>query len=145
MIIDNTLVLSDHQAVTATAASTNLWDTLANGRPYGWVTDRTADIGEGYLNIPLLVEVTTAFATLTSLTISVEVDDNEAFSSATTVATTGAIPAATLVAGYRVKGLDRVPAGVTEQFMRLKYTVAGSDATAGKIFAAVTAGNQTNA
>lgn len=144
MIIDNTLVLSDHQAVTATAASTNLIDWLAVGLPYGWVTARTVDRGEGYHDIPLLVEVTEVFATLTSLTISVETDDNAAFSSAATTYTTPAIPVATLVAGYRVPIMARIPAGTREQYMRLKYTVTGSNATTGKIFAAVTGGNQTN-
>lgn len=143
MIIDNTLVLSDHQAVTATAASTNVWDLLAQGTPQGWLTAYGRDMGEGARSIPLLIEVTTTFATLTSLTVSVETDDNSAFSSATTVYTSGAVVAATLVAGYKFN-LQRVPNGVLEEFVRLKYTVAGSDATAGKIFAAVVAGIQSN-
>lgn len=143
MIIDNTLVFSDHQAVTATAASTNLWNLLAQGTPQGWISAYGRDMGEGARSIPLLVEVTTTFATLTSLTVTVETDDNAAFSSATTVYTSGAVVAATLVAGYKFN-LQRVPNGVLEQYVRLKYTVAGSDATAGKIFAAVTAGIQSN-
>jgi hypothetical protein len=143
MIIDNTLVLSDHQAVTATAASTNVWDLLAQGTPQGWLTAYGRDMGEGARSIPLLVEVTTTFATLTSLTVTIETDDNSAFSSATTVYTSGAVVAATLVAGYKFN-LQRVPNGVLEEFVRLKYTVAGSDATAGKIFAAVVAGVQSN-
>ncbi len=145
MIVDNTLVLSDHQVITATAASTNLINWLAVGLPYGWVAARTVDRGEGFRDIPLLVEVTEVFATLTSLTVSVETDDNAAFSSAATPWTSPAIPVATLVAGYRLPILARIPAGIREQYMRLKYTVTGSNATTGKIFAAVVAGVQTNA
>lgn len=144
MIIDNTLVLSDHQAVTATAVSTNIWNLQAQGTPYGWISAYGRDAGEGYMDIPLLIEVTEAFATLTSLTISVETDDNAGFASATTIYTGAAIPVASLVVGYKF-ALQDVPKGVNEQYVRLRYTVTGSNATTGKIFAAVTAGNQTNA
>ena len=144
MIIDNTLVFSDNQAITVTAASTNLWDRLAVGLPYGWVAPRTPDAGVGFAEIPLTIQVTTAFATLTSLKVAIEVDDNSSFSSATIIAETEAIAAASLVAGYRFKMLGRLPEGVNERYVRLKYTVAGSDATAGAIFAAITGGNQTN-
>ncbi len=143
MIIDNTLVLSDHQAITATAASTNLWNTQAQGTPYGWISAYGRDQGEGYMDIPLLIEVTEAFNTLTSLTVSVETDDNAAFSSATTIYTGQAIVLASLVVGYKFALAD-VPKGQLEQYVRLKYTVAGTNPTLGKIFAAVTAGNQTN-
>lgn len=143
MIVDNTLVLSDNQAITATAASTNTWDRLAQGTPYGWTSAYGSDAGEGFMDIPLLVEVTETFATLTSLTLSIETDDNAGFSSATTVYTSPAVVAASLVAGY-VFRLHEIPNGVLEQYVRLKYTVAGSSATAGKIFAGVVAGHQTN-
>lgn len=145
MIIDNTLVLSDHQAITGDAASTNVWDTLAVGRPYGWVTDRAPDRGVGYRDIPMLVEVTEAFNTLTSLTVTMQVDDNSGFSSTRIIASTGAIPLASLVPGYRFKLLGRVPEGVDERYVRLHYDVTGTDPTTGKIFAAVTAGTQSNA
>jgi hypothetical protein len=144
MIIDNTLVLSDHQAITASAASTNVWDTLAQGTPARWISAYGRDLGDGYMEIPLLVKVTEVFATLTSLTVDVQTDDTAAFSSATTVATSGAIGVASLTAGKEITILARVPRGVSEQYVRLYYTVAGSNATTGKVFAAVTAGNQTN-
>lgn len=144
MIIDNTLVLSDHQAITASAASTNVWDAGAQGTPVNWISAYGRDLGDGYMEIPLMVKVTETFATLTSLTVALQSDDNAAFSSAATVATSAAIGVATLVAGYEFKVLARVPKGATEQFYRLYYTVAGTNATTGKIFAAVTAGNQTN-
>ena len=144
MIIDHTLVFSDQQAITVSAASTNIWDTLAVGLPYGWVSPRTPDRGEGYAEIPMLVQVTEVFATLTSLSIALEMDDNPAFSSPTVVATTGPVLTALLVPGYRARLLSRMPKGVTERYIRLNYTVAGASATTGKIFAAVTGGNQSN-
>lgn len=145
MIIDNTLVLSDHQAVTADAGSTNVWDTLAVGRPVGWVTDRAPDRGEGVKPVPMLVEVTEAFNNLTSMTVSLQVDDNAAFSSARTVATSEAVLLASLVAGYKFSLFGHLPKGVNERYVRLYYDVTGTAPSTGKIFAAVTGGDQTNA
>ena len=143
-IIDHTLVLSDHQAVTADAGSTNIWDLGAQGTPVGWISAYGRDMGEGYHEIPMLVEVTEAFNNLTSLTISLQVDDNAAFSSAATVATSAAIPLASLTAGYVFELFGRLPKGVNERYVRLYYDVTGTAPTTGKIFAAVTAGAQTN-
>ena len=142
MIFDAQSQFSDAQAVTATAASTNSIDLKATGTPYGG-NALVRDIGKG-CELPVAVTVTETFATLTSLTISVETDDNSSFSSATTVFTTPAILAATLVAGYSVPMLVEVPEGTKEQYVRLKYTVAGSNATAGKITAGIVAARQTN-
>lgn len=143
MIIDNTLVLSDHQAVTATAVSTNIWNLQAQGTPFGWISAYGRDAGEGFADIPLLIEVTEAFNNLTSLQLSVETDDNAAFSSATIIYTGAAIPLASLVAGFKF-ALQDVPKGVLEQYVRLRYTVVGTAPSTGKVFAAVTAGNQSN-
>lgn len=137
-LFDEGGLFSEDQAVTATAASTNSIDTQAMGTPAGNAGALVFDLGLS--EIPILVQVTEAFATLTSLTVTVEMDDNSSFSSATTIATTPAVPAATLVAGYRFPAFTvTIPEGATERYFRLKYTVAGSDATAGKIFAGVVA------
>lgn len=128
MIFDSTFLFSDDQAVTATANSTNIVD-LGVSR----------DIGKG-VPIPLLIQVTADFATLTSLTVTVETDDNDSFSSATTLASSGAIAAADLVAGYQFP-LQYMPIG-TERYLRITYTVAGTAATAGTVTAGVVASHQ---
>lgn len=142
MIYDQQTLFSDGQAVTATAASTNTIDLGATGTPYGG-SALIRDIGKSSC-IDLAVTVTEAFATLTSLTISVETDDNSSFSSAATVFTTTAIPVATLVAGYSIPMLAEFPEGTNERYVRLKYTVGGTNATTGKITAGVVAARQTN-
>jgi hypothetical protein len=143
MILDLTTLLSSNQAITASAASTNVLDTGANGTVYGASSALGRDQGKGN-PVPLLIQVTETFATLTSLTITVESDDNAAFSSAKTVATTGAI---TLASGRLAAGqqfvIDTLPLGTDERYLRLYYTVGGSNATAGKVTAGITAGNQT--
>lgn len=142
MIYDAQTLFSDRQAVTATAASTNTIDLGATGTPYGG-SPLVRDVGKGNC-VDVAVTVTEAFATLTSLTISVEVDDNSAFSTAATVFTTPAILAATLVAGYSVPMLVELPEGTNERYVRLNYTVAGANATTGKITAGVVAARHTN-
>jgi len=116
--------------------------------PSGWLDPAWAPaalvqkIGGGN-DIPLLIQVTEAFATLTSLTVTIQVDDNTSFSSATTVASSHAVPAASLVAGYQFP-LVTLPNTVNERYVRLYYTVAGSNATAGTITASIATGLQTN-
>src|SRR3546814_10407155 len=77
---------SDLQAITANAGSTNVIDLGATGTPYGAASALVRDIGKGGCNISLYVGVVEAFNTLTSLQISLQVDDNAAFSSAKPVA-----------------------------------------------------------
>jgi hypothetical protein len=73
--------------------------------------------------------------------VAVQTDDNTSFSSAATILETEAIAAATLVAGY-VFNIDSIPLKASERYIRLYYTVAGSDATAGNVQAGITMGNQ---
>jgi hypothetical protein len=131
MIFDLTNKFSSDQSVTATAASENVIDLGVSGR----------DIGVGEV-VPLRIAVTEDFATLTSLQVSVQTSDTEG-SGYTDVILTPAIAAASLVDGY-VFNIQSVPRGVLGRYVRLNYTVTGSDATAGKINAGITMGNQDN-
>lgn len=128
MILDETNLFSDDQAVTATADSTDIIKLPKNAAPGN--------------PLPLVIQVTEDFATLTSLTVTVVTDDNSGFSSGTTVANSGAIAVADLVAGYKFP-INFVPRG-TEEYVKLVYTVAGSNATAGKITAGFVFDDQTN-
>lgn len=142
MIFDKTLQFSNAQAITATAVSTDVVDLLATGRAYGHAANLVKDVGKGN-PIPLHVQVVETFNTLTSLTIEVQCDDNEAFSSAKTVLSQ-VIPLAELVAG-KTASIMCVPPGVDERYLRLRYVVTGTNPTLGKITAGVVAGSQTNA
>lgn len=140
MIFDSTNLFSDAQAITASAASTNVIDLGATGTPKHAANAITRDIGKGS-PIQLRVQVTTAFATLTSLTVGIQTDDNEAFSSATTVLSSPAVAVADLVAGY-VFPLVVIPRGTLERYVRLYYTVAGTNATAGNVTAGFVFANE---
>lgn len=141
MILSKQGNFSEAQAITTTAASTNIIDRGAPGTPLGAPTTVPRDLGKS--EIPILIQVVTTFATLTSLQVTVQADDDVAFGSPTTVLTTQAIPVASLVAGYKFP-IRHLPLGITERYIRLNYTVAGSAATAGAVTAGLVAAVQTN-
>ncbi|MBR9765365.1 MAG: hypothetical protein GYB53_18055 [Rhodobacteraceae bacterium] len=137
MILNKNLILSDSQAITATAISGNViqWEGV-DIAPYE-ASAIARNLGAG-TPIPLLIQVTETFLTLTSLTITLETAANAALSSgAVVLASSGAIPVADLVAGYRPAFTRFIPDAEMKEFFGLRYTVGGSNATAGKITAAV--------
>ncbi|EPQ4425722.1 Bbp16 family capsid cement protein [Klebsiella pneumoniae] len=130
MLLDRQALFSAAQAITATAASTNVIDTGSN-----------KDVGK-YGDIPLLIQVVEGFNNLTSLTVTVQTDDNSAFSSAADVLSM-TIPLASLVLGYKSPVIT-LPMKM-ERYIRLNYTVTGTAPTTGKVTAGITGGVQTNA
>lgn len=150
MIFDQTLLLSKAQAITATAVSTNVIDLLAAGKAprHSLALKRNLGIGNP---IPFLIQVIEDFtaAGAATLTVTLETDDNEAFSSATVIWSSGAISLANLKAGQNLGVVNYLPKGVNdkglvERYFRLNYTVATGPMTAGKIQAGVVASVQTN-
>jgi hypothetical protein len=133
MIFDKTNLFSDAQAITATAASTNAIDLGATGRVLGGSVNLVRDIGLGQ-DIPLRIQIVEAFNNLTSLAVTIQVDDNEAFASPTTV-TSQTIALAGLTLGAIFNGLYFVPPKTNERYVRLNYTVAGTAPTLGKVTA----------
>jgi hypothetical protein len=142
MIVDNTLVFSDSQAITATAASTNVIDIGAAGTAYGAAAALSRDIGKS-TEIPVYASVTQAFNNLTSLKVALESDDNAGFSSAKEIASRTYL-LAELTLGARLSFPAELPEGTDEQYIRINYTVTGTAPTTGKIFASVVAGRQNN-
>ena len=126
-------LFSDGQAITATAASTNVIDF---GSPGTWVhSDYAITDDKGVSMICLGIQVTEAFDNLTSLDIAIQKDDNAAFGSATTVYTENILLAA-LVAGKKT-AVRTIPFSADEPYLRVYYTVNGSAPTAGKITAGI--------
>lgn len=130
MLYDLENIFSNNQAVTADAASTNVIK-ITNGQ--------LKEVAFG-TPIPLRIQVTEDFATLTSLEIKVQTATDAAFTSPVTLATTGAVAAADLKAGY-VAPINFIPKG-NLGFLRLYYDVTGSNATTGKITAGIVAANE---
>ena len=121
MLLDAQCIFSDAQAITATAASSNV-----------------VRFGKGeFTFVPLLIQVVEDFATLTSLTIKVQTATDAAFTTAVDLASS-TVAAAGLTAG-KVIPINYIPSG-NLGYIRIYYTVTGSNATAGKITAGVVAG-----
>ena len=119
MIFDKSLLFSNDQAVTATAASTNVVD-LGVSR----------DIGIGTpIEVWCSVTNTTVSAGSTTLVVDLQTDTDVAFGTAVNLITTAAIAKATLVAGYEIFKI-KMPMGVL-RYLRLNYTVAVANFSAG--------------
>jgi hypothetical protein len=129
-ILDNELIMSNAQEFTTGAnASTNSIDF---GRA-----------GAGY-NKKVLVTVNTSVTSggAGTVAIAVQHDSVTGFGSAETLFTTAALAKTTLVAGYKV--LEYTLPAEVKRFVRVLYTVATADLTAGKLNAWVDDAQQTN-
>lgn len=115
MYIDRQNLFSDAQALTATAASTDVID-LGEERRIG--------TGEGMV---VIVQADVALAgTTPTLAIAIQSDSVENFASPATVLASATLSA--LAAGQRV--VLPIPAGVaTERYIRLNYTLGGTTPT----------------
>lgn len=134
MILDYENLLSNDQAITDTdGASTNYIDLGDNDASVPTPNDMKG-------KCQILCQVTEAFVGGDSLEVKVQTDDDSAFGSATTIASSGAIATASLVLGYQFY-ID-VPLETAEQYLRLYYDVTGT-MSAGKITAGIVVDKQT--
>lgn len=123
MIMDAQNLFSDAQAVTAAAASTNLLDLGA-----------VRDIGVGK-TIYLVASVDVAFTDAGSdsaLVVTVETDDNEAFSSPALAVQTVGTFAALSAAGTRLI-VQLAPGAIVQRYMRVFYTPTNGNLTTGSV------------
>jgi len=141
MILSAQQLFSDDQAITATAISENVIDQGAPSTSYGAVAALNDDVGKG-CPIPVLIQVTADFNTLTSLTVTLETSAAAGLTSPVVLATES-IALADLVAGKQTF-LQFVPNGDTLRYLGVRYTVVGTDPTLGNITAGISMGNQTN-
>lgn len=114
--LDNQLLLSDAQALTASAASTNIIDLSAS---------RNIGAGEPMavaLTIDVAADHTTGDETYS---VAVEVDDDSSFGSATTIATY-TLSASTVKGDVHVIGVPVTPTNADNRYLRLSYTLAGT-------------------
>lgn len=122
MYVDAQNLFSDAQAITASAASTNLID-LGSAR----------DIGVGQeLYVVAVVDIGfTDAGSDSTVTVTLETDDNAAFTSAATVQTIGTFAALTAAGSRLVARLQ--PSAAWEQYVRAYYTVANGNLTTGSL------------
>jgi hypothetical protein len=137
-ILDKSLLFSENQAAgtAASVISENVLRFPATGTVMYEGAALPRNLGPGN-EIPLFVQVTEAFNTLTSLEVQVVTADNAALSSNPVVlGTSGPVALALLQPGYKFN--PRIfPDGVVKEYLGLIYVRVGSNATTGKITAAV--------
>ena len=127
MFVDNNLVMSDAQVITAqtATASTNVIDLGATGRNIRndcKVICRVA--GEAFDSLGDNV----------TLAVVLKTDDDVNFGSATTLWTSATLAQATLVAGYTIIEADLSDyKNKLERYIRFTYTCGTANATKGKI------------
>ncbi len=140
MILSQEELLSNAQAITATAPSTNTIDFGPTGKVLGGSINLIRDIGPGEV-VPIRVQVVEAFNNLTSITFDLQTDDNSAFSSPKVVQS-ATVALAQLTNGARVAAFDYIPVGTNERYMRINYTVTGTAPTTGKVTAGIVLDHQ---
>nr|BDD45119.1 hypothetical protein 8 [bacterium] len=124
MLMDQNLMFLDETAITGSAAS----DVVP--------LDAARDIGVGE-NLWLYIKVDETMDDAgddSTVTFSLQTDDNDGFTSATTLRTFDTIPANT-AAGTEYK--YRLDPAAYEEYLRLYATVANGDLSAGKFTAAI--------
>ena len=130
MFIDKALQVSSKQAVTASAASTDVID-FGQANPNIGMDDRSK----------MVITVDESATASGAATVTFSVQDSADNSSFADVAVTAAIGKATLVAGYQ--HVIPMPTKL-RRYVRVYYTVATGPLTAGKFSAQVVAGIQQN-
>jgi bifunctional ADP-heptose synthase (sugar kinase/adenylyltransferase) len=127
MIRDGDLILSNAQALTATAASTNVIDMTKAGDAVG---------AELYLVIRqgTLLDSSAEGATLT---IDIQTSSAEAFGTYTVLARKVIVESTGLTAANKILWKIKLPPGVL-QYLRVYYTVSGENFTSGTIDAFLT-------
>lgn len=129
MFVDDQNQYSDAQAVTATVVSEDVIDHGEERR-----------LGTGH-DIYLHINVDVAFTDAgndSTVTVTLEADDNEPFSSAAVIQTIGTFAALSAVGSRLIAKLQ--PEILTERFTRVRYTVANGSLTTGSFTAFLTEG-----
>ena len=139
MIFSAQQIFSDDQAITATAVSTNVIDLGVAGTPYDAVAPLHQDIGKGN-KVPVLIQVTEDFNNATSVEVAIETGTTTALG---TVVLSETILLADLIAGKQTC-FEVLPNCLTERYLGVRYTVAGTAPSTGTFTAGITMGNQTN-
>jgi hypothetical protein len=143
MLIDKLEVLSDEQALTATAISTYVYDTLPNGGAInsgdtgGPTANTTTNYGAGkpkYLFIWVHTTLDSAGEAAT-LIASLESSADTSNGSPTVHWASASVAEATLAAGYWVAKGIAVPPGTYKRYLCVNYTVGTENFTSGKVSA----------
>jgi hypothetical protein len=143
MLIDAKELLSDAQALTATAISTYVYDTLPSGGSIGAgatggpTANTTTNFGAGhpiylYIWVHTVLDSSGEAATLTA---TVESSADTSNGTPTVHWTSGSIAEAALATGYWIAKGVVLPNGTYKRYVAVNYTVGTENFTSGKVSA----------
>jgi uncharacterized protein (UPF0548 family) len=148
MYVDSQLELSDSQAVTSTAISSNVIDLFGTNLGAGAqvAANVIQDIGQGedvYLVVQTAVACTDTSSDAT-LTITLETDTAVGLGSSTVVLNLGTLAFAAFATAGTVLARVKLPSFDYKRYLGLRYTVAAGPLTAGAFDAFITNNIQNN-
>jgi hypothetical protein len=143
MLIDKLELLSDEQALTATAISTNVYDTLPSGGSLnagdtgGPTANTTTNFGAGKTMYFYALVTTTLDSSGEAATLDVTVESSADTSNGTPTVhlTLAQVAEATLAAGYWIAKGVPLPPGDYKRYICANYTVGTENFTSGKVSA----------
>lgn len=126
MYVDTQTELSDAQAITATAISTNVIDLFAalGGGTNIAGGNTTMDVGQGE-DIYLVVSAAAAFGGTGTITVTLETAAAANLSSSTVLLSSPAITATAITAGYNVFAV-KLPNASYQRYLGVRYTCSGT-------------------
>lgn len=127
MILDAALLFDNNVQHLTTEAGTDYIDLGSN---------RNLGVGEELYFFAVVTVAFTDSGSDSTMTLSLETDDNSSFSSATSAQTIGTFAALSAIGTRLVAKLQ--PDKIVERYLRLKYTVANGDLSTGKFTAGLT-------
>ncbi|HHK8874970.1 TPA: Bbp16 family capsid cement protein [Escherichia coli] len=127
MILDKLLMFSEAQAVTASAASTDVID-------LGPIDGARRDIGVGY-PLEFWATVNTTATAAGAATVNIQLQTSPDNSTWTTLTSSGDLALSALTSGKRVMS-QKVPQGV-QRYLRINYVVGTGPLTAGAFTAGI--------
>lgn len=130
MITDELNRFSNNQAITASAASTDVIDLGPLGSAGSPTANTRRDIGQGR-PLTFFVHARTAFTAGGAATLQVQLQTSDDNSTWVNLTDSGALALASLGAGARIAA-QAVPRGV-RRYLRVNYTVATGPMTAGAV------------
>lgn len=153
MYVDKQLEFSDAQAVTSTAISSNVYDTLTKTTGAATISSGTPgntrlDLGGQFQNLYLVIQTAVAITDAGSdatLAVTFETADDAALSSNNTVLlTSGTLAFATYATAGSQILVAKLPSALYRRYIGVRYTVASGPFTAGAIDAFLTTSPQIN-
>lgn len=152
MYVDSQIEFSDSQALTATAISTNVYDTFTTtvgGATGAAVTpnirlDHGTGVDHSYLVVSVPVAITDAGSDATLTVELVSADDAALTTGPIVHFSTGALAFGAFAAAGQIIAITKLPLGLYKRYLGVRYTVGAGPLLTGAVDAFITTDIQFN-